>query len=101
MTIKELFDEYKQFARETDPDVSHNPNDCTDCKIMKERMADIIQEVEALVRKETIEEILTLEYKKYIAPAFCLFYRNPKLTSRSSPFLHALTGIYRVPLYYA
>lgn len=78
MTIKELFDEYKQFARETDPDVSHNPNDCTDCKIMKERMADIIQEVEALVRKETIEEILTLEYKKYIAPAEIIEYAQSK-----------------------
>lgn len=57
MTIEELFEEYKQFARETDPDVSHNPNDCTDCKIMKERMADIIQEIEALVRKEIFEEL--------------------------------------------
>lgn len=25
MTIEELFDEYKQFARETEPNLSHNP----------------------------------------------------------------------------
>lgn len=78
MTIEELFEEYKQFARETEPDVSHNPNDCTDCKIMKERMADIIQEVEALVRKETIKDILALEYQKYIAPAEIIDYAQSK-----------------------
>lgn len=69
MTIKELFNDYEAMCTNR-----YAYTDLTN----EERKQQIIQEIEALVRKETIEEILTLEYKKYIAPAEIIEYAQSK-----------------------
>lgn len=57
MTTKDYLEEYQQLVRETTPDINHNPNDCEDCKMFKKRMEEIIQELEASIRKEVLEEL--------------------------------------------
>lgn len=57
MKIQELFEDYG-WCFSAVSNCKNNVNGfCKSCEQDKERMAEIIQEVEALVRKETIEEI--------------------------------------------
>lgn len=57
MTIKKLFDEYRQLSilNSGSSDEAYEMY-----STRKERMAEIISEIETLIRKETIEEILKL-----------------------------------------
>lgn len=57
MTIKEMFDEYAGAYMQ----VNGCPKDAPNCKMCvedTERMAEIIKELEASIRKDTIEDIL-------------------------------------------
>lgn len=57
MTIQELFEEYAGAYKQVDDCEYIDGIGCKICTEDKERMGQIIQEVEALVRKETVNEL--------------------------------------------
>ena len=65
MTIKDLLDEYAGAYKAWD-NCNGSEEKCLLCKEDKQRMAEIISEVETLIRKETIEEITEYAKKEYL-----------------------------------
>lgn len=59
MTIKDLLDEYAECYRVVD-NCEDDGYGCKMCLEERERMAEIIKEIEASVRREVIEDILNI-----------------------------------------
>ena len=62
MTIQELFDEYAGAYKAWDNCICTDDFGCKICIEDEGRMSEIIQEVEALVRKEVVEEIYSMRH---------------------------------------